>query len=1535
MKKSRLQPLATAVLLALALLAPGARPASALTVNATGAQAPRDVRPGEASAALFQLDLAGFLTSTQLRTVTFTNHTTGLGATAELDLELGTLRLYRDDGDGAFEPAADPVVGTATASSGQIRFTGLSVTVPGNGSVRLFLAAGVSLAAHDGDALDVSVNASSDLTFQPSAIVTGTFPIDPAGNFPVDGMSAAQIALHALPAAPLVAGQSDRLVFDGTLPANGYATDRLERLEWVQLGTAVTGTDVAAMRAWRDDGDGVFEPGADAALGPLVSVGGGRWVLTGLTENVPLAGVRVFVSADLGLFARDGRTVRLSLPTLPAPGVSMQSDNDGPNDLSVQPASDLTITTLDRVTLTSAAVTPVVARPGDTGAVLLHVVARNAYASPRTLTHLRAENATRGSGTTSELDHELSRVALRADGNGDGVLGTPAQDPEIAAGVFAGGRIDFNGLALSLPSGQDVHLFVVGDVSTGLAGDGDSLSARMLDPADVALAESSFVVAPWPLDSGARVAVDGMVAAQIGQGAVASRTLGPSEGPAAALSVLVPPDGYRSDTLTRFRVSLAGTAQPSDLAQVRWWRDGGDGRFTGADDDLDLGVLSWNGSAYERSGATEAVGAGGTRFFVSVMLSASPTDGATVRLAIPVNGLTMTSANDGPIDQLVVATATHLISNAPLTASLVTVPGTSVIGGTAEARLAVRNRIGERITGIAPGPLGRTGNGRLTVIAGPTPPTIDLDPGASDTLVWTLRADSAGSVTLSAGASGTGQTSGWTRSSVVASAPPHAIYAPAAWAEATPTSSMPAGVTRGQANVAPLSFTLRHPGAAGAAPIRLRGIRIGLEDANGAGIVPAQLLSRVAVESGAGTLAARDTLETSGATVDLPLSPAPVLGPGESLPVTVRVDVSSSTTASDFRVVLADSTSFDAVEDPTERALGVRLTAAAYPFRTTLARIVAPATELRFAAATTAPGRASRGQTAVPLLSLSLENPGITGVTSDARLFALPVRVARAVNGAALRLVDVLTTLRLRSGAQSWPPRTVYPIDDSTVVLALNPALVVPAGSAITLDVEGNLAATAPLDSVRAQVPDSLAVDARDAQTGESIPARLASTPLVCGVLRIEAPADTLLARGTALFAARTRIGDQGVPALSLTLRHPGDAWTGRIAVGSIVVQCRDERRQDVAPAAVFDRATLVGPAGPIASTTALPASGGSFSLSFPTLTLEPGDSVALELRVDVDPRAPQGFLELTVAAGGIAASEANLGTAVAVAPDASAELPAASGLTHLEPPASELAVALESRMPPVLSPDGRAVVAGVLRLRNPAAGSDTIYLERLVLRAARRDRSVQPLGAGAASVEAWVANALWAATAPLTPDSASASLVPAAALAVPPGATVPVELRFHTVTASPPADLRLSADSAAVEPRQPASAVLRIQVRPEAGGAFPLETEAGRFEAADFAASLSTFPNPFAAGREAATFVYYLRAGARVSVRLSTLDGEPVRTLLDRSPRAAGLQQHDAWDGRNGAGRLVRNGVYLAEIVSEFDDGGRERVVRKVAVLR
>ena len=76
-------------------------------------------------------------------------------------------------------------------------------------------------------------------------------------------------------------------------------------------------------------------------------------------------------------------------------------------------------------------------------------------------------------------------------------------------------------------------------------------------------------------------------------------------------------------------------------------------------------------------------------------------------------------------------------------------------------------------------------------------------------------------------------------------------------------------------------------------------------------------------------------------------------------------------------------------------------------------------------------------------------------------------------------------------------------------------------------------------------------------------------------------------------------------------------------------------------------------------------------------------------------------------------------------------------------------------------------------------------------------------------------------------------------------------------------------------------------------------------------------------------------RRPGRAWLRVMTLSGESVATLIDGDARTAGMQQNDGWDGRNGDGRPVRNGVYVAALLVHYDDGSQARVLRKVAVVR
>jgi hypothetical protein len=333
---------------------------------------------------------------------------------------------------------------------------------------------------------------------------------------------------------------------------------------------------------------------------------------------------------------------------------------------------------------------------------------------------------------------------------------------------------------------------------------------------------------------------------------------------------------------------------------------------------------------------------------------------------------------------------------------------------------------------------------------------------------------------------------------------------------------------------------------------------------------------------------------------------------------------------------------------------------------------------------------------------------------------------------------------------------------------------------------------------------------------------------------------------------------------------------------------------------------------------------------------LEPGDTTEVDIVVDLSAAAPAGYLELAIFASGIRAADANLNLAAAVTPDGGAEFPLTSGLTRLVPPARELVVGMESRMPATLAADGDTVTVAILTLENTAAASsDSIFLDHLVLRAGDRNFGALPIGSAATSVVATVLGSVWAQSAALTPDSSQATLTAGPTLGVPPGATVAVELRTVLRQGTSLPAFRVRLDAAGVGVVQPASALLQVQVQPAPGTAFPLWTEVGSFGGLTLGESYSNYPNPFAGGRQSTTFAFYLREAARVSLRIVTANGDGVATLLDSAPRPAGMNQSDLWDGRNGVGRVVRNGAYIAELTVVFDDGSRDRVRRKVAVVR
>ncbi|HEY5039183.1 MAG TPA: T9SS type A sorting domain-containing protein, partial [bacterium] len=88
-------------------------------------------------------------------------------------------------------------------------------------------------------------------------------------------------------------------------------------------------------------------------------------------------------------------------------------------------------------------------------------------------------------------------------------------------------------------------------------------------------------------------------------------------------------------------------------------------------------------------------------------------------------------------------------------------------------------------------------------------------------------------------------------------------------------------------------------------------------------------------------------------------------------------------------------------------------------------------------------------------------------------------------------------------------------------------------------------------------------------------------------------------------------------------------------------------------------------------------------------------------------------------------------------------------------------------------------------------------------------------------------------------------------------------------------------------------------------------------------------YPNPFRAGTQSTTIEFYLPAASNVSIVLYDVLGERVLTLLDNQSLGTGLQRV-LWDGRNGMGTYVLNGVYYAQL----NVNGAQQLL-KIAVVK
>lgn len=94
---------------------------------------------------------------------------------------------------------------------------------------------------------------------------------------------------------------------------------------------------------------------------------------------------------------------------------------------------------------------------------------------------------------------------------------------------------------------------------------------------------------------------------------------------------------------------------------------------------------------------------------------------------------------------------------------------------------------------------------------------------------------------------------------------------------------------------------------------------------------------------------------------------------------------------------------------------------------------------------------------------------------------------------------------------------------------------------------------------------------------------------------------------------------------------------------------------------------------------------------------------------------------------------------------------------------------------------------------------------------------------------------------------------------------------------------------------------------------------------------SFFSYPNPFSPVRQEATIVYNLSSAKPATLTIYTLTGDEVLKKEIPAPASTAEPIQIKWDGRNGDGKIVLNGVYIAVLAVD----GEAEIRTKIAVVK
>jgi uncharacterized repeat protein (TIGR01451 family) len=1484
--------------------------------------------PGDENFTLLRLEVRNNTLSTvTIDSLRLANVTAGPGSQADRDGEVDGVHVYIDDGNGKVDAWDTAVAYDVLFSSGLLTTGYLGHPLAAGEPIHLLVACDVdSNCARDGDDLRVRLPSGADLYFDSAFPVSGTFPVETDAVRPIDGMMPFQITVYPSADSTAITETADVLVLDLDIPSNGYAADTLTSLRVMNFGSA-DDEFIETVNLWADGGNGIFDRGAgdDLWLATMVSLGARQYQRSGLLhplmQTCP-AKNRIFVSCDLKGDYKFSATVQFGVRQN---NIGVASGNDGPRGADVVDPSVGIIPKPDEITVFPYAVGDKRVYPGSKDVLNYGIGLYNGFRNSITLDRIRLLL----NGSANHTDIAAVKAYADTDTNG---LFDPMVDKEIASAASKDMSFTLEPLGLKLPSEEITYLFVAYDLDLVVS---DSVIVDFYVPTASELFFSPAVdtnLSGEFSDSPGQDLTDGMIADQIALEAAPADRAAPDDPHILAMGLTIPANGLQPDQVDFVTILNAGSAVAvQDIEHLNLWADGGNGTFDdGAGDDRMVTELEWSGGGWRNATPMgETIPASGLKCYVTFSAAATANDDRTFQAVLPIGGIEVLSANDGPLDIAVSNDAVQTISTDPLITTLVTDRASYSTGQEIVLSMRVRNENTASMLAVtAPAPT-LFGAGSAVNVDGPIPSVVDLLPGADTTLVWRYTALTAGDLQFR-GFAHTGDSSDVSLET----------YSPTLEIQDKPVEIAmslgdvsPVAVNRGQNNVEAIELDLAYATfTTMSAPVEFTGIEVTVENGGGTPIAPNSVLGEIAIVSSTGRIQPFALADSTANPLHLYLTEPIGIAPGDSVRLDVNMDIAPGATLTPFRLSIQSAAGI-AVIDANDDTPVPLATAAAFPWVTSIIDVDVPADSLLVSAPLPSSFFVNNGQEQVDVFRFTLLNNGPLQAAGE--VLSSVTMSFRDTTGAPFAPNDVIRNLTLSTGGSGLFYTDAIPSSGNELICDLSGVLLLPPQAAREVTITVDLRDFPAHDGFYVSLAGPGAIDARDNNDGRYVAVAASppgTFPIESNTLLFQPPASGLAASHSSLAPSDILPSTSSVPLMDLVYSH-ADSLASSIEVDSLAMAFVDNSGTPLYPGDYFSQLCVIHGTDTLAVLTSLSSSSHIAEARLvPPVSIDPTVTEVFRIYVSSKGVYTPSEFQIRIDREHVIGFDANTGERIT---QISGGFPFFSDPARLQLPGNAVSCGIISQLPPNVTGQESALPAFDLIVRNdsPTGYTPTVLRGLNVGMRSWKGAALDPtmfvsgatLMRGDSVLAAATIDAVGGIVFAVPDSTVITGPGDADTLAVTVDLDVPGDETFRFVIA----------DTADVDVRDAVTGGA-IAAATIGNTGYPLLTALTHVLGAAQDAAFTNYPNPFAAGRQTTRITFYLDEPSRVTLKLYTLWGAPVKTLIDGETRQPGLHQDVDWTGLNGDGDVVNNGVYYLVLDIKPSGGGTSRSTkRKVGVIR